>query len=140
MIFRVIWKTGKVPQQRKYAEGVWIPKEENARNLEQFRTISLLSVESKTFFKILSNCLMEFLLKNTYIDTSVQKGEVPEVPGCIEHTGVVTQLIWEAQESRGDLCSTVAGPRQRLWINSTQAGGIVPEQIPRPREDLQSHP
>ncbi len=95
-IFRVIWKRGKIPQEWKCAEGVWIPREENARNTEQFRTISVLSVECKTFFKIVANRLMGFLLKNAYIDTSVQKGGVPGVPGCIEHTGVVTQLIREA--------------------------------------------
>lgn len=67
-IFRVIQKIGKLPQ-------VWIPKEKNASNIEQFRTIFLLSVECKTFFKI----------------TSVKKGGVPLVPGCIKHTGVVTQ-------------------------------------------------
>lgn len=44
-IYRVIWRKGKVPQQWRYAEGVWIPKEENASNIKQFRTISLLSVE-----------------------------------------------------------------------------------------------
>ncbi|XP_061902037.1 uncharacterized protein LOC133649222 [Entelurus aequoreus] len=120
-IFRVIWKRGKVPQQWTYAEGVWIPKEENARNIEQFRTISLLSVECKTFFKIVSNRLMGFLLKNTYIDTSVQKGGVPGVPGCIEHTGVVTQLIREARENRGDL--TV------LWLDLANAYGSIPHKL-----------
>lgn len=111
----------EVPQQWKYAEGVWIPKEENARNIDQFRTISLLSVECKSFFKIVSNRLMGFLLKNTYIDTSVQKGGVPGVPGCIEHTGVVTQLIREARESRGDLAV--------LWLDLANADGSIPHKL-----------
>ncbi len=102
-IYRVIWRKGKVPQQWRYAEGVWIPKEENASNIEQLRIISLLSVECKTFFKIIANRLMGFLLKNTYIDTSAQKGGVPGIPGCIENKGVVTQLIREARERKGDL-------------------------------------
>ena len=120
-IFRVIWKRGKVPQQWKYAEGVWIPKEENARNIKQFRTISLLSVECKTFFKIVSIRLMGFLLKNTYIDTSVQKGGVPGVPGCIEHTGVVTQLIREARDSRDHLAV--------LWLDLASAYGSIPHKL-----------
>lgn len=37
----------------------------------------------------------DFLLKNTYIDTSVQMGGTIEVSGCLEHTGAVTQLIRE---------------------------------------------
>ncbi|CAJ1075238.1 LOW QUALITY PROTEIN: uncharacterized protein LOC109089580 [Xyrichtys novacula] len=120
-ILRTIWRRGRVPQQWRYAEGVWIPKEENASNIEQFRTISLLSVECKIFFKIVSNRLMGFLLKNTYIDTSVQKGGVPGVPGCIEHTGVVTQLIREARENKGDLAV--------LWLDLANAYGSLPHKL-----------
>ncbi|XP_056127556.1 uncharacterized protein LOC130105540 [Rhinichthys klamathensis goyatoka] len=120
-ILRTIWRRGKVPQQWRYAEGVWIPKEENASNIEQFRTISLLSVECKIYFKIVSNRLMGFLLKNTYIDTSVQKGGIPGVPGCIEHTGVVTQLIREAREGKGDLAV--------LWLDLANAYGSIPHRL-----------
>ncbi|XP_063080140.1 uncharacterized protein LOC134470047 [Engraulis encrasicolus] len=120
-IFRVIWKKGKVPHQWNYAEGVWIPKVENAKDIEEFRSISLLSAECKAFFKIVSNRLMRYLLKNSYIDTSVQKGGVPGVPGCIEHTGVVTQLIREARESRGDLAV--------LWLDLANAYGSIPHKL-----------
>ncbi|XP_050957201.1 uncharacterized protein LOC127158092 [Labeo rohita] len=85
------------------------------------RFISLLSVEGKIFFKIMSQRLMEYLLKNGYIDTSVQKGGVPGVPGCLEHTGVVTQLIREARESRGDLAT--------LWLDLTNAYGSIPHKL-----------
>ena len=44
-----------MPQQWRYAEGVWIPKEENISNIEQFRMISILSVEYKTLFQIVIN-------------------------------------------------------------------------------------
>lgn len=47
--------------------------------------------------------MMEFLLGNAYIDTAVQKDGILIVPGCIEHTGVVTQLIQEARKGNGDL-------------------------------------
>ncbi len=120
-ILKVIWRRGKVAAQWRHAEGVWIPKEENSSNIEQFRIISLLSVESKIFFKIVSQQLTEFLLKNAYIDTSVQKGGVPGVPGCLEHTGVVTQLIWEAKESKGDLAT--------LWLDLTNAYGSIPHKL-----------
>lgn len=55
--------------------------------------MSLLSVDGKIFFSILSQGLTEFLMKNSYVDTSVQKGGIPGVPGCLGHTGVVTQLL-----------------------------------------------
>ncbi|KAJ8360173.1 hypothetical protein SKAU_G00166980 [Synaphobranchus kaupii] len=53
-ILKVIWRRGKVAQQWRFSEGVWIPKEENSSNIEQFRTISLLSVEGKVFFSIIA--------------------------------------------------------------------------------------
>lgn len=40
----VEWRRGKVAKQWRYAEGIWIPKEENASDITQFCTISLLSL------------------------------------------------------------------------------------------------
>lgn len=96
--------------QWRSAEGVWIPKKEDASNIEQFCIISLLSVGEKIFFKIVSQRLTELLFRNA----SVQKGGVPRVPRCLEHNGVVTQLIRKARESRGDL----AMPNLCIWIFS----------------------
>ncbi|XP_062272394.1 LOW QUALITY PROTEIN: uncharacterized protein LOC133978067 [Scomber scombrus] len=118
---KVIWRRGRVVDQWRCAEGVWIPKEENSRNIDQFRTISLLSVEGKVFFSIVSRRLTEYLLKNNYIDPSVQKGGVPGVPGCLKHTGVVTQLIREAHENRGDLAV--------LWLDLANAYGSIPHKL-----------
>ena len=66
-----IWCRGVVAKQPSFAEGMWIPKEENSINLYQFRPISLLSIEGKIFCSFLSWWLTGFLLKNNYIDTPV---------------------------------------------------------------------
>lgn len=77
-------------QQWRFAEGVWVQKEENSVNTEQFRSISLLSVEGKIFFSIVAQWLIEYWVKNQYIKASVRRGD----PGASrEHSGVVTQLI-----------------------------------------------
>nr|BAC82598.1 reverse transcriptase [Takifugu rubripes] len=120
-IMKVIWRRGRVTTQWRSAEGVWIPKEEDASKIEQFRIISLLCVEGKIFFKIVSQRLTDFLLKNNYIDTSVQTGGIPGVPGCLEHNGVVTQLIREAHESKGELAV--------LWLDLTNAYGSIPHKL-----------
>lgn len=52
-----------------YAEGVWVAKEENSTDLDQFRSISLLSTEGKIYFCILSLRLSIFCLRNNSIDT-----------------------------------------------------------------------
>ena len=74
---------------------------------------SLLNTETKIFFGLLSRRLSDFILGNGYIDTSVQKGGVAGMPGCLEHTGVLTQLLRDAKENKGDL--TV------LWLDLANA-------------------
>ena len=53
----MIWRRGKIAQSWRYAEGVYIPKEEKSENIDQFCVISLLSVESKIFFSIVAKRL-----------------------------------------------------------------------------------
>ena len=68
-ILRVIWRRGKIVEQWRFAEGVWISKEEGSKSLDQFRIISLLNTESKIFFGLSSRRLSDFILGNGYIDT-----------------------------------------------------------------------
>lgn len=100
-----------MPTFWQHAEGVWILKEENTSGIKQFRIVSLLSVECSRFSPY------RFLMKNTYIDTSVQKGGVPRIPGYVEHSGMITQLIRVARESKGDLVV--------LWLDLANAYGLI---------------
>lgn len=120
-ILGVIWRRARIPEQWRVAEGVWIPKEENSKKIDQFRIISLLCIEAKIFFSAVSNRLSTFLSKNKFIDTSVQKGGIAGMSGCLEHTGVVTQLIREAKENKGNL--TV------LWLYLANAYGSIPHKL-----------
>ena len=120
-ILRVIWRKGKIVEQLRFDEGVWIPKEEGSKLLDQFRLISLLNTESKIFFSLSSRRLSDFFLGNGYIDTSVQKGLVAGMPGCLKHTGVLTQLLREAKERKEDL--TV------LWLDLANAYGSMPHKL-----------
>ena len=120
-LLKVIWRRKAIPSQWRSAEGIWLPKEENSCEIEQFRIISLLCVEGKIFFKIMAQRLTEFLLENDYLDTSVQKGGVPGMSGCLEHTGVVTQLIREARTNKGNLAV--------LWLDLTNAYGSIPHKL-----------
>ena len=58
-------------QQWICAEGVWIPKEEDSKKIDQFRMISLLNVEGKILFSMVARRLTGFLSSNNYIDTLV---------------------------------------------------------------------
>ena len=108
-------------EQWRFMEGIWIPNEEGAKTLDQFRIILLLNTESKIFFEILLRKIMKSALENHYIDKSIQKGVIPGMPGCLEHTGILSQLLREAKENKGDL--TV------LWLNLANAYGSMPHKL-----------
>ena len=96
-------------------------RSKNEKFVDQFRTISLLSVECKIFFAIISKRMTNYMLGNEYLDVSVQKGGVPGFSGCIEITGVLTQLIREAAEGKGDLSV--------VWLDLTNAYGSIPHKL-----------
>lgn len=99
------------------------PKGGEVSEHQSVRTISLLSVEGKIFFSLVARQLTDYLLK--IINTSV-----PKVLGCLEHTGVVTQLISKARENKGDLAV--------LWLDLANAYGSIPHKMVE--EALNRHP
>lgn len=115
-----LWKILKVLRHRewivaqwRYAEGVWILKEENSKNISQF---SLLSVEGKVFFSILSRRLIEFLLKSSYIGTTVERWD----PWCTCLFGT----HWSHKTHQGGTWGNrrpdgaMAGPYKCVWIHT----------------------
>ena len=70
------------------------------------------------FLSVLARRMTTHLLNNNYIDISVQKGGVPGVSGCVEHTSVPSEIIRDARENKGDL--TV------LWFDLANAYGSIP--------------
>ncbi|XP_060603696.1 uncharacterized protein LOC132756599 [Ruditapes philippinarum] len=120
-LMKVIWRKGELCREWLKAEGCFIPKEEEATTLSQFRTISLLNIEGKILLAVLSRRLTSYLLENKYIDIAVQKGGVPGVSGCVEHTSVISQIIKEAHENKGDLAV--------IWLDLANAYGSVPHQL-----------
>ena len=104
------------------ADGVYIPKEQNSTEINQFRLISMLNVEGKIFFSVMASRLTKYLTENGYINTSVQKGGIPGVSGCLEHA----TMIWEAIQR------AKSGEKLNLdviWLDLANAYGSVPDQM-----------
>ena len=55
---------------------------------------------------------------NKYVDTSSQKGVIP---GCVEHTSILSQLIRETRADKGNF--TVA------WLDLAIAYGSIPHKL-----------
>lgn len=87
------------------AEGVYISKEKNSKDISQFGPNLLLNVEGKIFFAVLASRLTKYLLDNEYIDMSVQKGGVPGIASCLEHGN----MIWEAIQK--------AKLKEKIWMS-----------------------
>ena len=70
---------------------------------------------------VLAKRLTEYVLHNKYVDTSVQKGGVPKVKGCIEHFGAMWEIIKDAKLNRKDLSV--------VWLDLANAYGAVPHSL-----------
>lgn len=118
---RDLWKKNVISKTWRKAEGVFIPKEEGATDVSKFRTINLLNVEGKLQLGLLASKLTDFTLANEYIDTRIQKGGVPGISGCLEHTAILTQLIREAKKNGKDIVAT--------WLDIANAYGSMPHKL-----------
>ncbi|GFN86432.1 reverse transcriptase [Plakobranchus ocellatus] len=93
------WKNTKTNKEWMTAEGVYIPKEQDSKGINQFRPILLLNVEGKIFFSNMASRLTKYLTENGYINTTVQNNGIPGVSGCLEYA----TMIWEAiQRAKSD--------------------------------------
>ena len=62
-----------------------------------------------------------YMLENNYLDVSVQKGGIPGFVGCLELTSVLTQLIKEARDNKGELSV--------VWLDLTNSYGSIPHKL-----------
>lgn len=77
-----VWQRKTIPKVWRRAGGVLIPKEKDTEIISQFQPISLLNVEGKLLFIVIARRISEYLQRNGYIDTSVQKAGISGFPGC----------------------------------------------------------
>jgi hypothetical protein len=115
-----LWTRGIIPDEWCSADGVYIPKEGHSESLSQFRPISLLNVEGKIFFGILSRWLTRFVTSNGYIDSAVQKAGIPGYSGCIEHATLIWSSVKQARREGKDLSV--------VWLDLANAYGSVPHK------------
>ena len=78
---KIVWKKQSIPKAWRRAGRIFIPKERDSVEINQFRPISLLNVEGKVFFSVVARRLTSYLEKNRIIDTTVQKAGIPGFSG-----------------------------------------------------------
>ena len=122
-LFKSCFKNCVVPVQWRIATKIYVPKSgsPDPKNIKGFRSISLLNVEGKLFFSILSKRLEKYIYGNKLINSSIQKGCMEKVPGCWEHMSVV----WVELKSRKTEKNIIAA----IWLDIANAYGSVPHQL-----------
>ena len=121
-IFKRIWKKKKkIPLSWRVGEAVLISKEEDRTKPELFRNITLTNVSGKMCFQVLANRLLTFTVGNGYIDQSIQKGFLPGVAGCVEHTQVLMETLLDAKRISREI--VVA------WLDLANAYGSVAHNL-----------
>lgn len=84
-LLKVSWRKNYLAESWLVAEGSFIPKKKLYKH-EAIPNHLTSQWGREIFFGILAKRLTTFMLDNNYIDNSVQKGGVPGVSGCLEHT------------------------------------------------------
>ena len=103
---------------------MYIPKAKppNPNNIKDFRPISLLNVEGKLFFSLVSNRLENHIITNNkLINSSIQKGFMEKIPGCWEHMSMVWNELKSSKAEHGNLAA--------VWLDIANPYGSVPHQL-----------
>lgn len=91
LILKKAWENKFISKRWARKEGIYIPKEADAKSISQFRPIALGNTDGKIFLGILAKRVRNFLIGNQFIDETVQKTCIPGSPGCIERSA----MIWD---------------------------------------------
>ena len=118
---RSAYSTGAFPDCCRYSEGVYIPKKDGNFTPETGRPISLMNVQGKIYLAVIAKRITSYAVNNGYVDTTIQKGGIPKVRGCIEHFGSLWEVVKDAKLKRKNLTS--------VWLDLANAYGNVPHLL-----------
>ena len=90
-----------------------LPKTTDLDDPGKFRNITMTNTIGKVAMGMLADKILDYTTANQYIDTSVQKGFLRKMPGCIEHTQALKKNS-EMLKVRDGRCVQY-GSDERLW-------------------------
>lgn len=118
-----LWREGIVPTIWRRAEGCFVPREWGFTQISQFfEPFACLVWRERSSFLCLSK---EWVLTWPRMDifhNSIQKRGIERFSGCLEHTGVLSQLIQEAKEKKGNFLTVV-------WLDLANAYRSIPHNL-----------
>ena len=110
-----VWKECAVPRAWQVAKIILAPKTTEGDDPSNFRPLALGNVEGKLFFALLQRRLTEYMLKNAFFQN--QKGFLPKMAGCVEHSVLTAEAMKDAKKARRSLTL--------CWVDMANAFGSV---------------
>ena len=89
-----------MPLQWRFGEAILIPNSEELSDPSKFRNITKTNTSGKLSMGVLADKMLEYMVSNKYIDTSVQKGLMKKMPGCVEHTQALMEELKDAKTTK----------------------------------------
>ena len=116
-----LWLSDTVPIQWRIGESILLPKTTDLGDPGKFRNITMTNTSGKVAMGMLADKMLDYMTANQYIDTSVQKGFLRKMPGCIEHTQALMEELRDAKTKRRQVYA--------VWIDLMNAYGRVPHEL-----------
>ena len=123
-ILRSVSNTQDIPVQWRCDKVIFIPKVSNPTGTEitEYRELALGNVEGKLFFSMVSNRLTKHIVdKFKFVNTSVQKGCMKNIPGCWEHMASVWEALSDAKLNKKNVAT--------VWLDLANAYGTIPHNL-----------
>ena len=116
-----LWGIQRVPLQWRVGEAILIAKTEDLDDPSKFRNITKTNTSGKLQMGLLADRMLEYMVSNGYIDTSIQKGFLRKTPGCLEHTQALMEELKDAKSNRRQIFA--------VWVDLMNAYGRVPHNL-----------
>ena len=104
MVIERVWTTGVIPRGWQIAKIILLAKSEVLDSPKEFRPIALLNTGGKVFWAEYNRRHETYMRANHYVNVAVQKGFMSGMPGCLEHTAKLGEVLRVAKEQRRPIC------------------------------------
>lgn len=120
-IFERVWRSKQVPLAWRVANMILLAKSGDSSHPANMRNIALGNTEGKLFFAIVAQRVQKHMIQNGYFDGVTQKGFMPGVSGCVEHSAVLREALGDARSGSKSICIT--------WVDFANAFGSVKHSL-----------
>ena len=120
-IILTCWTERRVPAIWKRGVTILIHKKGDTADPGNFRPITLQPCWYKIFSKVYATAIFDYLLKNKYVDTQLQKGFWRGIDGVTEHTEILDQILKTSNREKRSIVICL--------LDLKNAFGEVPHQL-----------